>query len=301
MQRVLDHAGNDIVRINDATRNAVRDALQTANQEGWNLYQIAHGVPDANFRGLDSIVQQLYKGRSEVIARTEVGRASQEAARAQWSELGVGYQEIQDGEDFDDFCASRNGEVVTIDEAVDLAHPQCTVVCFPVVTENAQVPAVVAGGAEGETGIPEHQIAESDVKDWLKGSVNDRVTYHLTNEEGAKQILEQGVDVTRGQGALGQGFYTARGSARGAGAAEDTAKVKVAIRMDNPLILDKAHPDDMALFRSFTRAQGEGWDSADVRARVLAAGYDGIMTPAPKAGDFWVVAMKEGSVRVVVP
>lgn len=124
VQRLLDNAGQRITQINDATRRAVQEQLQTANAAGYNLYQIANGVPADGFRGIADTVEQLYRGRAEAIARTEIGSASLAASQAQWRELGVRYQEIIDGED-DEECAARNGTVVSIEEEVELLHPNC--------------------------------------------------------------------------------------------------------------------------------------------------------------------------------
>lgn len=140
IQAYLAEGSTRIVRINETTREAIRGLLVDAEQAGYSTYQIAHGVADDAFRGVQSLVEEFYRNRAEAIARTEMGMASQRAAIEQWREVGVKWQDIIDGDDWDDECAARNGTRVSIDEPVDLLHPNCTVVSLPVIDENVGAP-----------------------------------------------------------------------------------------------------------------------------------------------------------------
>jgi hypothetical protein len=63
--------------------------------------------------------------------------------------------------------------------------------------------------SERGAGHPPHVIAPDEVAAWLADSVNKVVTYHRTTREGAQDIIDRGVDVSRSRiGAYGQGFYT---------------------------------------------------------------------------------------------
>lgn len=133
VQRELAQAAERIVGINDVTRQAVRDLLQEANMHGYSLYQIANGVPADDFPGLRDVVEETYAGRAETIARTELAYATQHAAHDDWIASGVQYVEVEDGVDFDEGCAARNGAVVPADTYVEPLHPRCTVCSIPVI------------------------------------------------------------------------------------------------------------------------------------------------------------------------
>lgn len=128
VQRELARAGERIVDINDTTRRAVAEMLQEADMRGYNLYQIATGVPEEDFPGLRATVEELYQGRAETIARTELAYATQHAAHDDWRQSGVQWVAIDDGVDFDAECADRNGTTVSVEEDVEPNHPRCTVV-----------------------------------------------------------------------------------------------------------------------------------------------------------------------------
>tara|TARA_R100000808_G_scaffold1666_1_gene7386 strand:+ start:486 stop:2465 length:1980 start_codon:yes stop_codon:yes gene_type:complete len=122
------------VLINDVSRSALRNEIQTGTRAGYSLDQIVRGVPDDKYRGLRSVVRETYKNRAKTIARTEVATAQNTATAARYKSAGVQYVEIQDGDD-DELCAPYNGTRQTIDWALDnpIAHPNCTRAYSPVI------------------------------------------------------------------------------------------------------------------------------------------------------------------------
>ncbi len=135
VQRELEQAGERITGINDATREDVAELLAEGGQRGYSLYEIANGVPDESFPGLGDLIEETYAGRAEAIARTEMAYATQGAALEDWRQSGVEMQELEDGEDFDDECAARNGTIISIDEDADPLHTNCTIVSLPVIED----------------------------------------------------------------------------------------------------------------------------------------------------------------------
>ena len=134
-RRLLDNSAKRVVQINETTRKAIQQTLSLAEERGYNLFQIANGVPADDFRGIRGIVKEVYKGRSDAIARTELGFATNDAALDRYLENGVREVEIIDG-DQDEVCAGRNGTTVEImAERPELAHPNCTLVVVPVLPE----------------------------------------------------------------------------------------------------------------------------------------------------------------------
>jgi hypothetical protein len=150
--------------------------------------------------------------------------------------------------------------------------------------------------------ISPHQIRRRDVAAWLAGSAIQAVTYHRTSHASAFDIRNRGVDLTRSQMAsFGEGFYTATTSDPLRGPAE----VVVAIRTLRPLI---GTPDDVgAMIDGLARLASPRDPSitpevaAEIRRHLIDLGYDGIIVEdADDAGVDYVVAIAEGSVRVVI-
>lgn len=134
VQLILRESADNVVRINEATRQAIRNALSEAADLGLNLYATVNG--NEAFAGLRAVVQEFYRGRAETIARTETAWAANEASMGRYGQLGVAEIDIIDG-DVDEACASRNGTRVALSERPQLAHPSCTLVLVPVVPERA--------------------------------------------------------------------------------------------------------------------------------------------------------------------
>lgn len=119
----LTAAGSQIAGITETTRQAVRDALQAGQAEGEGLSELA-----ARIRDLPAFNQ----ARGQLVARTELGHASNLAAvhsyRASGVVIGV---RVLDG-DFDEACAAMDGRTFTLDEApAPLQHPNCTRALVP--------------------------------------------------------------------------------------------------------------------------------------------------------------------------
>lgn len=189
----LADAAPDVVGINDATRNAIQRSLTIANERGYNLFQIAHGVPNDGFGGLDTLVQQTYRNRSDAIARTEMGRASLYGAQAGWKENGVQYMEIEDGnEDYP--CASRDGTVVPIEKRVDLNHPNCTVVTYPVISSPRFKPRVQAvSGPRDWASIQTQEDLRQFAKLPMNDSQNDYFVHGTRYRSDLERIAKDGI------------------------------------------------------------------------------------------------------------
>lgn len=131
--RILAEAASRVVRIDEATRVAIAQQLQIGQLRGYSTWQIAHGVPDDGYRGIDGLFQETWAGRADTIARTELQHAQLVASRDRYLASGVVDRvRIIDGDEWDTTCSSRNGQVVPIEQAPTLAHPNCTLVLIPV-------------------------------------------------------------------------------------------------------------------------------------------------------------------------
>lgn len=125
--------------ISETTRQQVEQQLTEGLRRGYSTTQIAQGVPDENYAGITGVFQTA-KSRAEMIARTETMYAFNSSSVMSYRESGVVQEcEIMDG-DFDETCADRDGQVVSIDDAMDMIgdeHPNGTLSVLPLVDMSA--------------------------------------------------------------------------------------------------------------------------------------------------------------------
>src|SRR5262252_2504384 len=137
VRNFLLSAGARIVDINDTTRDDIALQLALGGERGYNQRQIARGVPQDNFPGLDATVAQTYRNRSDTIVRTELSYANAQATLDTYRQQTVEWVEVQDGDecgwtDHDDEDLA-DGSFRTMDEADEypIAHPNCVRVFLP--------------------------------------------------------------------------------------------------------------------------------------------------------------------------
>ena len=123
----IRQSGSRVAGILDTTRDALREALATATEQGWTIDQLVNGVGDD--AGIKDIVAETYANRSRAIARTELGEAQATATVGRYRAAGVDKVTILDNgvEDSDPVCVELNGTVQTLAwyEANKLQHPNC--------------------------------------------------------------------------------------------------------------------------------------------------------------------------------
>lgn len=135
-RRLLAKAAEQVVRIDEATRSALREVLQEGQRRGYSDQQIADGVPAEGYGGVQGLYLNTWKGRPETIARTELSTAQVEASLDRYAATGlVSKVELVEHRDTDADCAARNGRVVPLSSRPGLLHPNCRVSLIPVVDE----------------------------------------------------------------------------------------------------------------------------------------------------------------------
>jgi hypothetical protein len=141
LQTYLNEAGERIRGIQQETLRGVRKVLVEGSARQYSPYQIAHGVPADDFRGLSDVVEETYRGRADRIARTELAFASQRAAHDRYRDAGLSLVDIVDGVDCGwanhDDPDHANGSVRTLIEAEQypIAHPDCIRISLPRIEE----------------------------------------------------------------------------------------------------------------------------------------------------------------------
>lgn len=123
-----------ITGINQTTRSVISDQIAEGLRRGYSSAQIATGVEAESYPGVSGAFASAKGYRSEMIARTELSQAYLRANLDTYQQSGVVKMvEAQDGTR-DAFCANRNGEIMTVDEAMMIAdHPNGTLNWVPLV------------------------------------------------------------------------------------------------------------------------------------------------------------------------
>jgi SPP1 gp7 family putative phage head morphogenesis protein len=137
-RKQLALAAEQVVRIDQSTRDQLRDVLKVGQERGYSDFEVANGVPAEGYGGLRGLYLETWRGRAETIARTEIATAQLAAAKDRYKATGlVKRVEIVENEDTDEPCASMNGKVFPVDEAPGLEHPNCRRGYIPLVDDAA--------------------------------------------------------------------------------------------------------------------------------------------------------------------
>jgi hypothetical protein len=146
--------------------------------------------------------------------------------------------------------------------------------------------------------LPEHLIYESEWPGWVDGTVVRGVVFHRTRAQLADRIMREGLRVEASEYGDCQGIYMA--ASPWTVIRHDAVTLRAVVRFMNPLrVRATAHiPTAVGI--------SEGWaDPRDVRQRLLAAGYDGVLTAMGSFGqgppNQFVVVLRNEDVRLVVP
>lgn len=132
-RRMAEIAAHRVVRIDDTTRRAIAASLHEGAARGYSNWQIAYGVPEDHFAGINGLFRETWKARAEMVARTELIQAQRAAALQRYVASGmVDRVQVVDGCMWDKPCCDRNGKIVPIEHAPTLNHPNCTLLLIPV-------------------------------------------------------------------------------------------------------------------------------------------------------------------------
>jgi hypothetical protein len=137
-RKQLALAAEQVVGIDATTRGALRDVLREGQRRGYSAFQLAEGVPAEGFGGIKGLYLETWKGRAELIARTEMATAQLAASKDRYKATGlVSRIQIVEHEDTDAPCAAMNGRVFPVEEAPGLEHPNCRRGYVPIVDDVA--------------------------------------------------------------------------------------------------------------------------------------------------------------------
>jgi SPP1 gp7 family putative phage head morphogenesis protein len=120
---ILTSLGKRIRGINQTTRDTIAGIVEQAFGRGLAPIEVADLIEDAT---------AFNPARAETIARTETAIVYNEAAIRSYREYGVEQVQAIDGDE-DEECAARNGQIYTVDEAMEIQdHPNGTLDWVPI-------------------------------------------------------------------------------------------------------------------------------------------------------------------------
>lgn len=114
-----------VTRIDETTREQLRELVGRAIEEGWSWKALADAIEEKG---------TFADWRAETIGRTELAIAQNAGQLETFGALGAEKVEVYDGDDFDEPCIEANGQIWTIEEAEanPTEHPNCERAFAPV-------------------------------------------------------------------------------------------------------------------------------------------------------------------------
>jgi len=139
-QAIMRAIGQKITRINETTRDAVREVVMKGMQHGLSIEQIAEGDPGVEidgkpYPGVAGVFADARGRRAETIARSETADAYNMATLQAYEDFGVTQVYVMDGVDYDEDCRKANGSTWPMEKAKKnlKEHPNCRRAFAPVI------------------------------------------------------------------------------------------------------------------------------------------------------------------------
>lgn len=123
---IVEEIGAKIVGVNQTTRDRIAKQIAEGVRRGYSVQQIAAGVPDENYLGIQGVFDSATESRALTIARTETATIYNLSALSGFEQIGVVRVEVLDGE-HDEACKQARGQIwsVTYARSHALEHPNC--------------------------------------------------------------------------------------------------------------------------------------------------------------------------------
>jgi hypothetical protein len=122
--------------IDQATQEAIAALLQVGQARGYAAHQIAYGVPEDDFPGIEGLFDQTWPHRAETIAFNELANAQHVSSLNRFAATGmVGGVQLVENTDTDEPCASRNGQIVPLSSNPERLHVNCRLGLVPVLAD----------------------------------------------------------------------------------------------------------------------------------------------------------------------
>mgnify|MGYP003148544506 CR=1 FL=1 len=185
--QIMQSADVTVTEMWNETERAVGKAVNTAVERGYSIDQLARGVPDQNFPGVNSLARETYANRARTIARTEVMRAMNATTLGYYEAQEVEYVQAYDpdGDPADNYegsdgrtCSQRNEQIYPIKQSrTVVSHPNCRLSWSPLSSLQVE-----------ELGLVDTVALEASI-DFIKVQVP---VYMQQNAARGLQYLDQG-------------------------------------------------------------------------------------------------------------
>lgn len=142
-RRLLVHAAEQVVRIDDTTKAAVQEMLQRGQELGLSNWEIANGSAKDGYPGIEGLFTETWRSRAATVARNELLEAQHNAALDRYRASGlVDRVTLRDGTGSapDQPCLDRNGRTVPLSSNPQRLHVNCAVVVIPVLIGDDPLP-----------------------------------------------------------------------------------------------------------------------------------------------------------------
>ena len=125
--------GQKVTRVNDTTKEAIDRIIKQGIENGYTIDQIARGIPEAGYEGIQGVFDSATNYRAETIARTETATAWDSAAINSYKEYGAKFVDVIGCSGTDDYPATNcNRQNIPIADAEGLEfHPNHIGVMVP--------------------------------------------------------------------------------------------------------------------------------------------------------------------------
>ena len=144
LERLTQESAERLTGVNKSTRRAVQRTINKASANGYSVRETAYGSKRTRkdkFRPLDEIVKEMYRGRPECIARTELALVNNAVQVLRFAEMGMNTVAVFDGPECGwtkhDDPDKANGTTRSVADAsaMLLAHPNCVRSFLPTLVE----------------------------------------------------------------------------------------------------------------------------------------------------------------------
>jgi len=131
ISRAVMEAGARAVLVDATTQKLIAERIAQGKLLGLSPWEIANGTRDGTFKGIEGLFAETWAGRPEMVARTELQKATLDATVDRFRASGVvKWVRASDG-DHDVACAARNGRIYPINNPPTLLHPHCRLTISP--------------------------------------------------------------------------------------------------------------------------------------------------------------------------
>lgn len=116
LRYAVERGAELVTKINETTRDTIRDFLEVAMAEGWSNDEYARALRESGVFG---------DARAMLVARTETALAANNGTLDTLKELGATSVHVHDGDC--DECQKVDGQIWPIERALDepIGHPNC--------------------------------------------------------------------------------------------------------------------------------------------------------------------------------